>query len=209
MKKLLLAGLAVVAFAGAAQAETNVCVRPYVSLKGTYSKLEMDGRASDATGTYKTAKTDWIWGGSAAAGVKMCAFRAELEYNQSLTTAKDTRAWGSPTGDVTRGSQSYRSYMLNGYFDVPTYTPVHPYVMGGVGIARVKNRLVLLNTDDVTKKRDTNVAWQVGGGIGYNLTYNWTLDVGYRWVDNGKSKWGNVSMDSTEHQFTAGVRYTF
>ena len=201
--------MAVVAFAGAANAETNACVRPYVSLKGTYSKLEMDGRAYDISGTFKTAKTDWVWGGSAAVGVKMCAFRAELEYNQTLSTAKDTRAMGTAAGDTTRGSQTYRSYMANAYFDIPTYTPIHPYAMAGLGMARVKNRVLNLNTDEVTKRHETNFAWQVGGGIGYNLTCNWTLDVGYRWVDNGRSKWGNTKMDSTEHQITAGVRYTF
>ena len=176
MKKLLLASLAVVAFAGAAQAETNVCVRPYVSLKGTYSKLEMDGRISDTTGTYKTAKTDWVWGGSAAVGLKMCAFRTEFEYNQNFTTAKDTRNYTMV--DVSRGSQNYRSYMLNGYFDIPTYTPVHPYVGAGVGLARVKNRLnILTGPDFVTKDSKTNIAYQLMAGVGYNLTCNWTLDV--------------------------------
>ena len=205
MKKLLLASLAVVAFAGAAQAETNVCVRPYVSLKGTYSKLEMDGRISDTTGTYKTAKTDWVWGGSAAVGLKMCAFRTEFEYNQNFTTAKDTRNYTMV--DVSRGSQNYRSYMLNGYFDIPTYTPVHPYVGAGVGLARVKNRLnILTGPDFVTKDSKTNIAYQLMAGIGYNLTCNWTLDVGYRWVDNGRSSWyvddAKVKFGSTQHQLT-------
>ena len=213
MKKLLLASLAVVAFAGAANAKTDVCVRPYVSLKGNYSKLEMDGRIADATGIYKTAKTDWVWGGSVAAGIKACAFRTELEYNQTLTTAKDTRTWENGF-DVSKGSQSYRSYMLNGYFDIPTYTPFHPYVGAGIGLARVKNRLnVQTPTNTVTKHRETNLAYQAMGGVAYNLTCNWTLDVGYRWVDNGHSSWRSggrlVKFDSTEHQITAGVRYTF
>ena len=209
MKKLLLTSLAVVAFAGAASAETSVCVRPYVSAKATYGKVEMDGRLSD----YKTAKTDWKWGGSAAIGLKMCAFRTEFEYNQLFSRARDTREYNSTTGDVSQGSQIYRSYMLNGYFDIPTYTPVHPYVGVGVGLARVKNRLAILTGPSVTKRRETNVAYQLMGGIGYNITRNWTLDVGYRWVDNGKSTWhtdaGKVKFGSTENQFTAGLRYTF
>lgn len=209
MRKLLLASLAIVAFAGAAQAETNMCVRPYASLKGSYSKLEMDGRAYGVNDVFKTAKTDWVWGGSAAVGVKMCAFRAELEYNQTLTTAKDTREIG--TGVFTRGKQSYRSYMLNGYFDLPTRTAVRPYVGAGIGLARIKNRLAAFDATDyeVTKHKETNFAYQLMAGVGYNLTCNWTLDLGYRWVDNGHSKWEDVKMDSTEHQFTAGIRYTF
>ena len=208
MQKLLLAGLAVVAFAGVAQAETNVCVRPYVSAKASYSKLDLDTRVAGE----KAAKKDWVWGGSLAGGVKVCAFRGELEFNQSAT-AKDTRSWGTAPVNTTRSNQSYRSYMLNGYFDVPTYTPVHPYVGAGIGVARIKSRLGVLDTDTATKKRETNLAYQLMAGVGYNLTRNWTLDVGYRWVDNGHSKWntalGEVKMDSTEHQMTVGVRYTF
>ena len=211
MKKLLLTSLAVIAFVNVANAETNVCIRPYVSTKVTYGKVEMDGRLSDAAGIYKTAKTDWKWGGSAAIGLKMCAFRTEFEYNQQFGSAVDTRTQVS--GDITKGKQSYRSYMLNGYFDIPTYTPVHPYVGVGVGLARVKNRLAILTEPSVTKRRETNVAYQLMAGIGYNITRNWTLDVGYRWVDNGESTWhtngGKVKFGSTENQFTAGIRYTF
>lgn len=210
MRKLLLAGLAIVAFAGVANAETNACVRPYVSAKVNYGKMEMDGRISDGE-TYKTAKTDWKWSGSGAVGMKVCAFRGEFEYNQTFGSAKDTRELA--TGDITQGKQSYRSYMINGYFDIPTYTPIRPYVGAGVGLARVKNRLTYLDDDYVTKKRKTNVAYQLMAGVGYNITRNWTLDVGYRWVDNGKARWntvnGRTSFDSTQHQLTMGIRYTF
>ncbi len=203
MKKLLLASLAIVAFAGVAQAESKVCVRPYVSLKGTYSKMAINGKAS-ANGDKETiAKKDWVGGASVAAGLKMCAFRTELEFNQSLS-AKDNY-------DGLRTKQSYRSYMLNGYFDVPTGTNFHPYVGAGIGVARVKTRLS--EAEDVTKHRSTNFAWQAGGGLGYNLTRNWTLDVGYRYVNNGHNKWkvedGKVKTNTEEHQITAGVRYTF
>ena len=78
MKKLLFTSLAVMAFAGAASAETSVCFRPYVSLKANYSRVNMDGRIADTTDSYITAKKDWTWGGSGAVGLKVCAFRAEL-----------------------------------------------------------------------------------------------------------------------------------
>lgn len=203
MKKLLLASLAIVAFAGVAQAESKVCVRPYVSLKGTYSKMAINGKAS-ADGEKRTfAKKDWVGGASVAAGLKMCAFRTELEFNQSLS-AKDNY-------NGLRTKQSYQSYMLNGYFDVPTGTNFHPYVGAGIGVARVKTRLS--EDDFVDKNRSTNLAWQAGGGLGYNLTRNWTLDVGYRYVNNGHNKWklegGKVKANTEEHQITAGVRYTF
>ena len=87
--------------------------------------------------------------------------------------------------------------------------------MGKLNIGDRFGRLVILEQapDYVTKERETNIAYQLAAGVGYSLSRNWTLDVGYRWVDNGHSNWftntGRVKFDSTEHQFTAGVRYTF
>lgn len=213
MKKYLLIGIAVVSFAGVACAETSVYVHPYVSLKGSYSKLEMDGIARDSSGVFSTAKTDKVWAGSVAAGVKACAFRVELEYNQS-SMAQDSRfAGGLP--DTVRGDQIYRSYMLNGYFDIPTCTPVRPYVGAGIGVASVKNRLEFVDVGSVTKQKDTSFAWQLSAGLGYSITPHWLLDVGYRYLDNGNSEWvvnkgkQEIKFDSVEHQMTAGVRYTF
>lgn len=212
MKKLLLMGLAAIAFANAAEAkcDSSVCVRPYASVKATYSKMDMNGKISDTSGVYRTAKKDWVWGGSAALGLKVCAFRAEFEYNQSAT-AVDKRAFAY---DFGKSKEKYRSYMFNGYFDIPTGTDFHPYIGAGLGVARIRSSLTWWTpfTGD-SRKRETNFAWQAGGGIGYNLTRNWTLDIGYRWVDNGHVKWisanGNHKYDCTEHQITAGIRYTF
>ena len=210
MKKLLLMGLAVVAFSNVANAQTSVCFRPYASVKASYSKLNMDGKISDASGVYRTAKKDWVMGGSAAVGVKSCAFRAEFEYNQSAT-AVDKRAFAYDAG---KSKEKYRSYMFNGYFDIPTGTNFHPYVGAGIGIARIRSSLTWWTPfAGDTRKRETNLAWQIAAGLGYNLTRNWTLDIGYRYVDNGHIKWstadGNLKYDCTAHQILAGVRYTF
>ena len=197
MKKILLVGLAALTFA--TFAEAGSCVRPYVSAKATLSRLNMNGRDLGNEWT-RLAKKDWVGGGSAAVGVKMCAFRTELEYNQSLKAS-----YRNKDLDL-KSKQSYRSYMLNGYFDIPTYTPIRPYVGAGIGIARVR-------TTARTQKRNSNPAWQLAAGIGYNFTKNWTLDLGYRYVNNGNSVWNDngttVKYYSKEHQMTAGIRYTF
>lgn len=210
MKKALLAGLAVLAFASFAEAGS--CVRPYVSAKATVSRLTMDGK--DITNDWnRIAKKDWVGGGSAAVGVKMCAFRTELEYNQSLKATNKLRL--PAEGRYIESKQSYRSYMLNGYFDIPTYTPVRPYVGAGIGIARVRTSVAN------NQHRDNNLAWQLAAGIGYSFNEHWTLDLGYRYVNNGTSVWSTPAVPGTlgagnmykyhskEHQATAGIRYTF
>ncbi len=213
MKKNLLLGLSIICFSVMAQAETNICLRPYLSLKGDYSKLNMDGSVSDSRAVLKTADSGNAWGVSVAGGVKVCAFRMELEYNHMLTTADDTREF-SPYGGFSKGSQSYRSYMMNGYFDIPTYTRFRPYIGAGIGVAQVKNRLEVVDvSSSIVKNKDSNFAYQLMAGIGYNINRNWTLDAGYRYVNNGDSEWGEniqkYNFKSKEHQITAGVRYTF
>ena len=174
----------------------------------------MDGQVRDKSGVFKTAESDKMWSASVAGGVKVCAFRAELEYNQS-GTAQDTRHASGKLYDTVQGNQSYRSYMLNGYFDIPTGTSFRPYIGAGVGMAQVKNRLAFVDMGSVTKQKKNNFAWQVAAGVGYNITPHWVLDVGYRYVDNGNNEWTfnsgaqEVEFNSAEHQMTAGVRYTF
>jgi len=75
-----------------------------------------------------------------------------------------------------------------------------------------------------------NFAWNIGAGVGFDLTENWTLDAGYRFVGLGsvKTKTGPLEVggdlfDGTiidgrghgktknlyQHQFALGLRYTF
>jgi len=204
MKKVLLATLAVAAFV-ATGVEAGVKVRPYVSAKAGYNWVSMNGRE---VGSTKIAGTDHVLSGSVAAGVKVCAFRAEVEFNK-WANAKDKEPLG---GSVASSKLQQRSLMFNGYFDVPTKTAIRPYAMAGLGISRVRGKYAV---DGATlgKDGDTNLAFQAGAGVGYNLTKNWTLDVGYRFVNNGHVRanidGGEVKYQAKNHQILAGLRYTF
>jgi opacity protein-like surface antigen len=67
----------------------------------------------------------------------------------------------------------------------------------------------------------TNFAWNVGLGVGYQITPNVALDVGYRYVDLGKAstKWTNAiylpgdvrtqSKNMVQHQIGIGLRIGF
>ncbi len=191
-------------------------VHPYLSLKMGYSKLKMGGEVSDRSVVFKTADSDDTWDVSVAAGVKFYAFRTELEYNQTLTTAKDTREFNPMYDEFIRASQSYRSLMLNGYYDIPVSTRFYPYLGAGVGLAQVKSRLGLLDSSNPDVEfKDNNFAFQLMAGVGYKLNENWAIDFGYRYINNGEGEWNIdggrqiIKFNSVEHQVTAGVRYTF
>ena len=72
-------------------------------------------------------------------------------------------------------------------------------------------------------KTVTNFAWNIGLGLGYQITNNIALDVGYRFADLGKVKtkwynwtwsepgdgWGLETKRIYQHQFSMGARFTF
>lgn len=92
--------------------------------------------------------------------------------------------------------------MANAYYDIDTDSSVRPYIMGGVGMA---------NADTSWDDEDETVfAWQVGAGLGFEITDNTTLDLGYRYLkpnDFDNASVGNVKSKS--HNVMLGLRYQF
>ena len=214
MKKVLLATLAVAAFV-ATGAEAGVKAHPYVSAKIGHAWANQRAYtwiADDSTTKQKLAGTDNVWMGAYAVGVKVCAFRAEFEYNH-WGKAHSEKASGAWTG-YTRTGLRQQSWMLNGYFDIPTKTAFRPYVGAGIGLARIRGRVNWVDDEWLDVKGKTTRAWQVGAGIGYNVTKNVTLDVGYRYVNNGNVTNKHdptipVKFHARDQEVLDGLRYTF
>jgi outer membrane protein OmpA-like peptidoglycan-associated protein len=121
--------------------------------------------------------------------------------------------------------------MVNGYIDINGFAPnmfgrFQPYLQGGIGVAR----------DDLEKttfggpfagitlsgSTRTNFAWGVGAGLGYALTPNLTLDLGYKYLDLGEMRTGSTvstgavsigvtpaKADLQAHTVMLGVRFAF
>jgi outer membrane autotransporter protein len=88
-----------------------------------------------------------------------------------------------------------------------------PYVGAGVGAARNEVEVsdgVVSGDDD-----DTDFAWQVGAGIGYQVSNSVDVQIGYRYVDFGKAdidfdeNAGNFEADLFAHEVFAGMRWKF
>lgn len=66
---------------------------------------------------------------------------------------------------------------------------------------------------------NTNFAWNIGAGVGVNLSESVTLDAGYRFVSVGTAKTGTANYGPLAikgkakniylHQFYVGMRYEF
>jgi opacity protein-like surface antigen len=70
------------------------------------------------------------------------------------------------------------TFMANGYYDIDMFgSGVKPYLMGGLGSARVSihNPVYGMGTS-------VTFAWQVGAGLGIKASKDITIDLGYRYL---------------------------
>jgi opacity protein-like surface antigen len=69
-----------------------------------------------------------------------------------------------------------------------------------------------------------NFAWSLGAGVAFAINNNWSVDLGYRYIDTGKisanSSWRETyfidaridtktRLDVKYHDFLLGLRYSF
>jgi outer membrane protein OmpA-like peptidoglycan-associated protein len=162
------------------------------------------------------------------------AFRSDitLDYIPGLNVS----GHNSSASVTNRGNLSSFVALLNGYVDINGFFPnlfgrFQPYVVGGVGVAHndlgrtsLAGTLGTLNLNgaSLNSNATTHFAWGVGAGVGYALTPNWTVDLGYKYLDLGEMQSGStliraagttaiapVKADLQVHTVMIGLRYTF
>ena len=215
MKKYLLASLAAVVFASAADAAD---VKPYVSLKGVYAKttstnFKYSGHDDEGTFSGKEKFSDKTYGARLAFGAKIDALRSELEFGWNKEFSKNYSEVDEDDGEIDTWKDSFKTktVMLNAYYDIFTKAGFTPYVGAGIGLSRINAKI------DNVKASDNSFAWQAGLGVAYNVTDNLALDLGYRYMNYGKAKgtWnddeesGKVNARLKTNEVLLGLRYTF
>lgn len=186
------------------------------------------------------SKTDSAFGGGATLGYDFdpqlnLPVRLELDYTaRTRAEVKSSRIYDDsaltgegPFKGTKKDSVSLQTLMFNAWIDIPTGTAFTPYLGGGAGFGFVnyKTRLGSVDTQGVEESsyesgssNETNFAWSLGGGVAYDITTNWTVDLGYRYIDAGKASvsyrdedgtWGKSKVKVQSHDIMLGVRYTF
>lgn len=109
---------------------------------------------------------------------------------------------------------------VNLYFDYPL-GDWSPYLTAGAGVSRNRLGSVTRSPGSLTidGKTTTEFAWQAGAGLGYTFSPNWSLDLGYRYVDAGQFRSGDRASDGStgntikgdlrSHVALLGMRYSF
>lgn len=106
------------------------------------------------------------------------------------------------------------SAMLNAYYDYDTGSAWRPYIDAGIGAARLTLKNVAASGVPVVDAFDTVFAYQLGLGIGYELTKSLTVAVDYRYFTTldptFKDAAGNsFNSEFTSHNLSLGIRYRF
>ena len=224
----------------------------YIAPKISYNHVVMDKLRMDSSvdeslepARFSKGKNDDTFGLALAIGYDFdkrgVPVRAELEYSY-LGRASGSASSVVVDNEYLHQVMSYKQKMdiqtvfLNAYFDINTGTPFTPYVGAGIGFALIDvekasatNSAYFIDDDFLYSesvaagsKSHTNFAWNIGAGIGWDITPEITLDLGYRYMMLGeaKSKWRDASGrgdyfirtkvdDVNIHQVQFAVRYTF
>ena len=152
-------------------------------------------------------------------------FRAEL-------TLQKLDIKGSQSNYQTTVQNKYENIagFVNGYFDVVSFNKLTPYLTAGVGYVKIKPKVKItripatgdpFSTSDSMKSKN-NFAWNIGAGVRHNFNDNITVDLGYKYLDFGSSKFtANVGTKRSPalsdpyitklnaHTFNVGVAYNF
>ena len=204
MKKFLL--LAGVACLFSANAEAGMS--QYVSGKLSYDFNKVKLKEADLQeGTIDRARLNKVLVGSPhiAYGVRAGYVRGELEFNGSRDIKRNHITFGD--GEIDHFKLYKRSGMANIYFDYLTCTPWTPYVGAGMGVSYLK-----VDNGDYARS-GYRLAWQVMGGMTYDINSHWALDLGYRYADLGRIRVAKddltTKVSARDHEIMFGVRYSF
>ncbi|MCB1537933.1 MAG: porin family protein [Rhodospirillales bacterium] len=131
----------------------------------------------------------------------------ELSYRSNKVDglSDNTGPFASPGGKVTA-----TAVMANAYYDIPTATPVTPYIGAGIGIAHVKTDNYSTAGTIISDGKDNAFAYQGILGADYALESDLSLFGEYRYFSTEKVNMGYGNKGTYHnHALMAGLKYSF
>lgn len=186
---------------------------PYVGAEGGAVFLSDSTFSSTGGDTDLKAKTGFGLG--AFGGMDFGTYRVEGEFAYRRNNNKEATSGG--TTDPVGGDYSSMALMVNGYYDFRMVSPsVVPYIGGGLGGARVS----LKATDPATGSTDIDdndivFAYQFAAGVGFPISNQLTLDLGYKYFATANPSFdpvgGGTQVDGeyASHNLFLGARFSF
>lgn len=184
---------------------------PYASLYGGASFLEEADNEFEGGGSLESEfDTGFVVGGTAGVAIStVFDVRIELDLNYRRHAVDEIGG----TSDVDGTANAFGA-LSNYWIDVKNRTPFTPYLGGGIGLAVIDLDDVEQAGADAFDDKDVVFAWQLGGGIGWDLSKRVTLGLDYRWfatTDPELENAADADFDSeySSHNLIASLRYIF
>lgn len=148
-------------------------------------------------------------------------FRAEGEiWYQSngvdqVTVANPGAIPGLGTGTQAGDGDVHALVLLaNAAYDFDTGTRFTPYVVGGVGMAKISYSVFAAGGTVIADDSDWVMAFDVGIGVYYAITDNWAANVGFRYLWTLDPELRDIAGNAFDSEFATydflfGVRYSF
>lgn len=151
---------------------------------------------------------------SGSVGLISGMYRSEIELSHQNHDFDSISASGisiSPEDIGLSGQTSSLSALLNAYFDFDAGRNIKPYLTAGAGIANVdfEGSIEVENDTESFDSSDTAFAYKLGGGFGFDLTDNFTIDLGYRFYSAHSLKFETMRTELKSHNLSAGFRFRF
>jgi len=147
-------------------------------------------------------------------GLENLEFRSELDIGyrsnglDSLSGASALNRDGSLDGD-----RNTFHAMTNVWFDYRIGS-FRPYFGGGVGVAVASLDDAEVDGVDASDDEDTVLAYQLGAGLGYQVTQRWAVSLDYRFFETKDPDFdlesgGDAELQNRSHSALAAVRVQF
>jgi len=160
------------------------------------------------------SKTGYLLG--MVGGYDFGTYRLEGEFAYRRNNNKEA------TDDVDTfpvdGDYSTMALLVNGYYDFRTVSPTFvPYLGLGLGGARVTAKGSDASSGVFVDDSTMVFAYQVAGGVGYAVSKEITLDLGYKYFATAKPEFdftantggGKTKGEYSSHNVFLGLRYGF
>ena len=116
---------------------------------------------------------------------------------------------GSPLSDRDAdGDVDTFIFLINGFYDIDTGTKLTPYLGGGIGFAAFDIKDLFVPGIVRGDQDDTVFAYQLAGGIAYEITEKIFADLSYRFVATSEPDLGGLE-EYNSHNLLAAIRISF
>ncbi|VEN74305.1 conserved exported hypothetical protein [Candidatus Desulfarcum epimagneticum] len=176
---------------------------------GSASLSDSDWNSPASTGVTLNLSYDAGMALGAAIGYQLDVLRVEMELSHQKNNVTGVSFSGGSL-DMS-GDMSIVSLLANGYLDIINNTPITPFLSVGVGLAKVEGNDFFVPGIGIGSGSadDTVQAFQIGGGLGYEINETVTLYANYRYFGTSDVDFDGTRVSIGSHNFMVGARVNF